>query len=393
MVNGRASEYAGAARVPTSAQIQVRAIEDLDALRGLEAAHGSLFASGDSPHIGCAFPYVIADAATGSADRPWQLLAAWRGGQLAGCLYGRRQTRTVLRRSVPVFQLGPHFVADPLVGRSDEDGVMRELLDGLLRQRRDCATFHFPRLSEASFERIVRAAQALRVPWRWQWSRYGYAFDTSRGVDEFLAGMDGRKRRELNRRGRRLAKAHACDLECEEALGIDADMARFEEFTALEDSGWKGEQGTSIRRRPGYAANFRELVASASRAGMLRWYTLRADGSRIAMYLALRTHDTLWTPKIGYDERFAEHAPGLLLKHRLLMHSIADPAIRRVDNISGAPWVQLWKPMLIPFRSLTLFGLSPLSRILHRAAAGRTLVRRISGRADSGPGPGDHPYL
>jgi hypothetical protein len=170
-------------------------------------------------------------------------------------------------------------------------------------------------------------------------------------------------------------------------------MARFEEFTALEDSGWKGEQGTSIRRRPGYAANFRELVASASRAGMLRWYTLRADRARIAMYLTLRAHDTLWTPKIGYDERYAEHAPGFVLNHHLLMESIADPGIQRVDNISGAPWVQLWKPMLIPFRSLTLFGRSPLSRILHRAAAGRALARRIAGRADSGPGRGDQPYL
>jgi hypothetical protein len=75
--------------------------------------------------------------------------------------------------------------------------------------------FHFPRLSDASFERVVLAAQALGVPWQWQWSRYAYAFDTTRGVDEFLAGMDGHKRRELNRRGRRLAKEHASDFECE----------------------------------------------------------------------------------------------------------------------------------------------------------------------------------
>jgi hypothetical protein len=301
--------------------------------------------------------------------------------------------RRVLRLTVPVFQLGPHFVADPLIDSSDPDAITQALLDGLLERGRDCAMLHFPRLSSPSFERVVRAADALDAPWQWQWNRYAYAFDTTRSVDEFLAGMDGHKRRELNRRGRRLTREHACEFECEEQLGVDQDLARFEDFTALEDSGWKGEQGTSIRRRPGYAANFRELVDSASRAGLLRWYTLRADGARIAMHLTLRAHGTIWTAKVGYDERYAEHAPDLVLQHQLLTASLADPGILRVDNISGAPWVQLWKPMLIPFRSLTVFGRSPLSRILHRAATGRALARRLAGRPDSGPGPADHPYL
>jgi len=378
---------------PPSAHGGVRLIAKTDALSSIETAHQTLFASAATPHIGTAFPFLIADAETGPSQSPWQLFAASRDGQLTGCLYGRRQERTVIRMRMPVFELGPKFVADPLLGPADPGDTLRRLIEALLEAQRDCAMFVFPRLSSASFEQLMAAAKELGLVWQWQWSSYAYAFDTTGGRDEFLAGMDGKQRRELSRRGRRLAKDHACEFLREEGLDIEGDMQRLQTFTALEDSGWKGANGSSIMRRPGYAPYFRELVRSASFGGQLVWYTLRADDRPIAMYLAMRTRDTLWLPKIAYDERFAEHAPGMLLTHHVLTECAANAEIRRVENVSAAPWVRLWGPVQIPFRSMTLFSRSPRSMLVYRAHAMKRLASRFLGRPETAPGPGDRPYL
>jgi CelD/BcsL family acetyltransferase involved in cellulose biosynthesis len=170
-------------------------------------------------------------------------------------------------------------------------------------------------------------------------------------------------------------------------------LARFETFMAIEDSGWKGANGTSIRRRTGYDPFFRELVRSASRGKQLAWYTLRADDRPIAMYLAMRTHDTLWLPKIAYDESFAAHAPGMVLKHNVLLESLGHPGIRRVDNISATPWVRLWKPSSVSFRSLMLFSRSARSVLVHRSLTAKRVARCLVGRPQAGPGPEDRPYL
>lgn len=388
-----ASGSAGRAGSSSSSEWRVSVIADVDDLRSLETAHQALFDSAATPHVGTAFPYVIADAATRSPEQPWQLFTAYRNGELTGCLYGRRMERTVIRMPMPVFELGTKLVADPLLGPEDQARTLRGLIEALQENQRDCAMFVFPRLSAASFEQLAFAASELRLPWHWQWARYAYAVDTTTALDEFLARLEGKQRRELSRRRKRLAREHAGELLHERGLDLEDDMTRFEAFMGIEDSGWKGAGGTSIRRRSGYEPYFRELVRSASRGKQLAWYTLRADDRPIAMYLALRTHDTLWLPKIGYDERFAEHAPGMVLKHHVLLESIADPAIRRVDNISATPWVRLWKPVLVPFRSVTLFSHSPRSMLVYRAQAAKRLARRLVGRPDVGPGPGERPYI
>jgi len=321
------------------------------------------------------------------------MLVAQRDGKLAGCLYGRRVERPVLRMQMPVFELGTKFVADPLLAPEDEVATLRRLIEALQDSQRECVMWVFPRLSAASFDLLSRAANERGLLWEWQWSRYAYWFDTTIEVDDFLARLDGKMRRELNRRNRRLVQDHAAEFSREEGLDEEVALERFETFAGLEDSGWKGTSGTSIRRRQGYEPYFRELVQSASHAGHLVWYTLRADGRPIAMYLAMRTHNTLWTPKIGYDERYSEHAPGMLLKHHILLECIANDAIHRLDNISAAPWARQWKPTISTFKSMNLFSRGARSTLMYRARAAKRLAGQLLGRPEVGPGPDDRPYL
>lgn len=385
---GRTSDRAG-----RSGALAVRVVADLEALRSLEAQHHALFASALAPHIGSAFPYVVADAATGASHDPWRLVTVFRDGVLVGCLYGRRVERTVLRMRMTVFQLGPQFVADPLVDPVDGETIAYRLVDALLDDQGDCAMFVFPRLSSTGYQALEQAANRLRLRREWRWAQYAYRFDTTLTTEAFVAGQDPKARREIERRERRLETDHGYRFLREEGLGADADMDRFEAFMALEDSGWKGRNESSIRRRPGYEPYFRELVTSATRGGLLNWYSLRSADRPIAMNLCLRSRDTLWTAKIGYDERFASYGIGKLLEQRVMMDCLANPAIRQLDNLSAAPWVQIWNPLQSPFRSITLYGRSPRARLVQRALQANGLARRVLGRAAALPGPGDRPFL
>jgi CelD/BcsL family acetyltransferase involved in cellulose biosynthesis len=385
---------AGAADAGTlTDRISVHALAELDAIRDLEPAHQRLFTAADVPHVGASFAYLIADAVTASPGSPWQVFAAWRGSELAGCLHGRRVDGKFRGVPVATFQVGSRLVADPLIVPAGRDAVLQRLLEEIVEAQSDCATLLFPRLSESGYLQVSRAATALGLPWQWRWSTYAYAFDATVGLDAFLANLDGDHRRELRRRGRRLAREHGTEFRRESGSGEDADAERLERFAALEDSGWKGRESTSIRRRPGYPQYFSELVRSASRAGMLAWYTLVADDLPIAMYMTLRSGGTQWLPKIGYDERFAVNCPGMLLTHHLLTEACADPAIDRIENISAAPWVRSWAPMVVPFRSITLFSPSARGKLLHRAQAARETLQRLTGRVPRAPGPGDRPFI
>jgi CelD/BcsL family acetyltransferase involved in cellulose biosynthesis len=371
--------------------ITVRALDALPELRATEGAQLQLLAACDRPHIGTSFPFILGAATAAESSRSWQALLASRDADLSGCLFGRSASQGVAGLRVATFELGTRLGADPLVSPDGGTAVLRDLLEALVDVRRDDAMFVFPRLSERAFERVAGAAAELGLASQWRWSGFGYGFDATVGLDAFLGQMHAHRRRELERRRRRLVRDHAGQFVREEGLARDENLQRLERFLALEDSGWKGRGGTSILRRPGQQQFYRELVDCAWRAGMLTWYTLVCDGVPIAMSLTLRNGPVRWLPKSAYDERYASHSPGMLLTHHLLVEAVQDPDIHWVDNISGTPWVKPWNPVQVPVRSLTLFGRHATARLLRRLKVLKALARGIADPKTRSQGPFDRP--
>jgi CelD/BcsL family acetyltransferase involved in cellulose biosynthesis len=370
----------------------VRSITALPALRASQDPLLSLFAACDRTHVGTSFPFMLgAASAAAEEQRPWRLLLASRGTEITGCLFGRTMSPDVAGLRLATFELATHFGSDPLIAPGEGNGVLRDLLAGLVDEQRDAAMFVFPRLSERGFEQVTAVAADLGLPMQWRWAGFGYAFDTSMGLDAFLARMDGHRRREIERRRRRLIRDHAVEFCREEGLSREDNLQRLDAFLGLEDSGWKGRGGTSILRRPGQETFYHELVESAWRAGMLAWYVLRCEGRPIAMTLTLRSGPVRWLPKSAYDEQFANYAPGMLLAHHLLLEAAHDPSVRWVDNISGTPWVKAWNPMQVPVRTVTLFGRHASARLLRRMKDMKAFARGVASRKAGSVGPFDRP--
>lgn len=356
---------------PGQTGLNICIISDLAGLRAIEGACDALFRSCAQPYIKSSFPYVIADATGLAAPGEWRCIAAFRGEVLAGCLYGRRVSRTVMGLALPVFELQTELLLEEPGG----EYVLAALLAALQDDQSDCLYVAFKHLSPPAFEVLERCLRSMNRRFSWHWAGYVYHVDTSGTEAAFLGGLDGKKRREIDRRERRLGARHALEYVCDEGSDPVLDAQRLEEFIALEDSGWKGSRYSSIMRRAGMRQFYRELVMSASRAGQTVWHSLRIDGRPVAMYLCLRSHGTLWLPKVAYDEAFARDCPGILLTHRILKWCHARDDINEVNCTSGAAWMQSWNPQKRHLRNLNLYGATLKSQLAWQALTLRHAVR------------------
>ena len=130
----------------------------------------------------------------------------------------------------------------------------------------------------------------------------------------------------------------------------DQAAAAFDEFVALEASGWKGARGArgALSFLPDVEAFFRDLVAAAAPDCRVEVHGLYAAGACIASIVCLRGGSEVIAPKIAYDSRYAGVSPGHLLHGLMLRHYGDDAAIRVVMTVSNPTWLHSWRPTVVP---------------------------------------------
>ena len=124
--------------------------------------------------------------------------------------------------------------------------------------------------------------------------------------------------------GGAILTAH-CDLRPEE---VEPLLARG--FT-IEDSGWKGTEGTSVLKVPGRFEFHLQEASEIAKIGALQLSFLEIKGRPIAFEYGWNCKGVHCAFKIGYDESFAELTPGQLLRHRLLQRYFADSRQQMLD--------------------------------------------------------------
>lgn len=233
-------------------------------------------------------------------------------------LYG-----TVWKRVLPVGDLpGNHWsgAGELLLDQGAGDETLDALVEGLARLPwpmlrlggLDAGALHWRRLIEALRRRGLDAVQrprfeAARVTVPDDWEAY-------------FAARSRNHRRYVRKHERLLAEAGGAQLmllESFEQVSVETALA---EALAVEDSGWKGAEGTSILRSPRAAAFFAAQAHALAGAGQLRVALLKhgANGAAMACAYGFEAGGRFGLSKIGYDERFAELAPGQMLIYELL---------------------------------------------------------------------------
>jgi len=158
-----------------------------------------------------------------------------------------------------------------------------------------------------------------------EWERPPYvAIDGT--WEEYQRALEGKIRRDLARRRRRLADEGRVELDIRN--GVDHLPELLNEGWALEPSGWKSREGTAVRSRPETQAFYTALADWAARRGILRLSFLRVGSRSVAFQYGLEDAGVYYFLKGGYDQGFRSFAPGKLLVQALLERAFEENLTR-----------------------------------------------------------------
>ena len=169
----------------------------------------------------------------------------------------------------------------------------------------------------------------------------------------YLAGLDGKFRRELHRQARRLEERATVRYRLREnSRPVEENLARFME---VENSGWKGKKNTSIEAIPGDPSLYLAAAEHFAAGGWMEWNFLEADGETIAGQFAVRLNHTLFLWKVGYREEYAGCAPSHLLFARTVENACRMGDVHTVNFMARRTWLRVWNVTPHPLYNLIVF--------------------------------------
>ena len=165
------------------------------------------------------------------------------------------------------------------------------------------------------------------------------------GYDKFMETLTPKLRNDLHKKTRKLEQLGELRLEVRSNPG-ELPHA-FEQFLEVEDSGWKGKSGTSIRKEPKKEKYYRHLLEHYGRLGLCRINLLSLDGAPIAAQFGIEVGERLYLLKIGFQEQLASHSPGGVLLFKMVEHLCQHSPVRAINFITEAAWCDRWHPSAI----------------------------------------------
>ncbi|MGF7161918.1 CelD/BcsL family acetyltransferase involved in cellulose biosynthesis [Rhodoligotrophos appendicifer] len=200
-----------------------------------------------------------------------------------------------------------HFLGTPLVNEKDGFAGFTKLFSRGL----PVLWTRLP-LEGAAMAQIEAAAQGsgAQVSVTNRHERACYRPD-GRFEERFKATVSRHRRKEFRRLRARLAEQG--DLRFTALCQGDRLDPWFDQFEALEASGWKGRRGSALAQDEPSALFLREAGYRLAAEGRLMFWALTLDDRPVAMLWAMISGRRAWLGKIAYDETLARSSPGVLL--------------------------------------------------------------------------------
>lgn len=111
----------------------------------------------------------------------------------------------------------------------------------------------------------------------------------------------------------------------------------FPHFLDLEDSGWKGRQGTSIKSLgKAYRKYYDGLVRLLAEKDQLHIYFLELEGKFIAGLFGYEDKDNFHMAKAAYNESFRKYSPANLLMLHIIQDLIKNN--QKISRLHMFPW-------------------------------------------------------
>jgi Acetyltransferase (GNAT) domain len=159
-----------------------------------------------------------------------------------------------------------------------------------------------------------------------------------------------------------------------------AAIEAFDDFLALEDTGWKAQSGTSLAKRPKDAAYMRALVEEFAANHAVRMDAVQLEGHSIATGIMLGIGGSWHFMKSAYDENQRKYSPGVMLNLDMTQAIMNQPDFVRLDSGMGDmidAAAQIWADQRAMGRVLIDLGAGPKARMTAEMLAIRRSLRAI----------------
>lgn len=147
----------------------------------------------------------------------------------------------------------------------------------------------------------------------------------------YSAAFTKNHRKQLARAGRRMEEQGGYRLARYSPLSFAEAQPLLASAFAIEDSGWKGKAGSSVLKTPGMADFLYRVAGHLAARSELEIAFLELNGERIAFEYLWNSKGTLFSYKVGYDERYDALGPGQILMQELLKELFDTGRCERYD--------------------------------------------------------------
>ncbi len=321
-------------------------ISDQRTLVDLEQPWTALAAQSDNPFLrhDCA----VACAEVYGRSARLAVLVVRSGGDITAIAPFRAVRRAGLERlemlTRPLWEPTGFLFADST--------ALEQLVDGLLGLRRPLALGRLPVDSpewhllhgKLANSRILSTAasdsRSLWLPLCADWSQVEAGMSTSRRST---------LRRMLRSAERRATVAF--DPIIPDESNLDPLLR---EAYRVEGANWKGRNGSAIVMMPIFKDVFPRWCRALTRLGRLRLFFLRIGGEIAAVRISVEHRGRLSDLKIGYDERFQDYSPGIVLTHLTLRHC-CDQGLTAFEFMGQSEaWEEAWAPRVRHYATLSI---------------------------------------
>lgn len=160
-------------------------------------------------------------------------------------------------------------------------------------------------------ERIAEVADEFGVTWTEHKTSRRAVFLPAEGGEKYMQGsFTSRRIKNLRQTRRRLEEMG--EVRWRLLRGSEATEITVERFLDIEHTGWKANDGTSLRSHPSHEAFFREMMTGFRKTESLFFTELSLDGVVIAITSNLISGGAGFAFKIGFHADFAKMSPGVL---------------------------------------------------------------------------------
>jgi len=162
-----------------------------------------------------------------------------------------------------------------------------------------------------------------------------------KSYDEYNASLPSKLRKLLKRCSKKLDKLdNAKFVLREDQRSTQENMNHFIE---AEHSGWKKENGSSIKSHPKHSAALLMAAEDLKKRDWLEWNYIEAENNTIAAHYSIRINCTVYVLKIGYVDEYKSYSPGSLLFNKMIENSYQQGDVEEINTLGDYPWQYQWQ--------------------------------------------------